>query len=154
MAKVKLVDPEWVSKLKLRQKALIQKQGSVLKNLIAKLMAVGGSVVALPLTGEPNADVLVRAGHKFRSSFVAVTTKASTSSLKRYTVDTYRKNPDRYRVCFGYALVEAQDVQYWIKHYWLYDKNTKAILDNAGIKAKIYFGVRLTASGVGKLGVR
>lgn len=120
------------------------------KTVIDKMMALGGDFVFIAKKGDPFIEVLARSAKKFRSK-VSLISNQGDSRTRQFVVQYAHKDPERYRICIGYCLVTEEGLSFWVKHYWLYDKEKKLVLECTPVRRRFYFGVMLSKDGTMKL---
>lgn len=128
----------------------VWKRKALYKVIITKMLALGGDFVSIQKKGDPLVALLAKRARKFRAQPRLISNQGDART-KQYVLKYSLKDPDRYRICAGYSLIVEQEVSFWTRHYWLYDKQEKMILECTPLKRRFYFGVAFSKEGATKL---
>ena len=127
---------------KLKQLDLLVKQDLRYMVLNRSLLREGGSYVDFPFTGDLFLSTLVK-GSLFKNEVVRVGSATTLKETKEFCIEFVKEDPERYSVCVGYALTLDGEIDYWKRHYWIYDKQTSQLLEASSEKPFLYFGAKL-----------
>lgn len=136
----------WITD-KIKAQNVWKSKASSYRSLINRLLQLGGDFVFIPEKGDPLSNLLSKSARKFTAKIEKV--NKGNSESKKLIVTYNKKDPERYRVCIGYALIQApgQAIAFWNKHYWLFDRKTRNILEFSSTENKVYFGISLSKEG-------
>jgi hypothetical protein len=118
------------------------------KKVIDRLMSIKGNFVVIRPKGDASINLLADKGKLYSSSvLVKQASKIADAQSRKFVIKYTRKDPKRFRICVGYALVQGHEVTYWIKSFWLYDKKERHIIEPSITPKLKYFGVTLSMLG-------
>jgi hypothetical protein len=139
----------WIEGKKKEQNVWRKKSNSY-KTVIDRMLFSGGDFVFIPQKGDLAIDILAKNARKFKSLPKRISNSAGVNP-KAYLAKYSQKDPKRYRICVGYCLIIEQRISFWTRHYWLYDKQAKVILECTKMKPRFYYGVLLSEGGTNNL---
>jgi len=136
----------WITD-KIKAQNAWKSKSSSYRSLINKILQLGGDFVFIPEKGDPLINLLSKSARKFNATIKKV--NQGNDASKKLLVTYNKKDPERYRVCIGYSLIQApgQAIAFWNRHYWLFDRKTGNILEFSSTGNKIYFGISLSKEG-------
>jgi hypothetical protein len=142
----------WIVERKAEQNVWRKKSNSY-KMIIDKMLFSGGDFVFIPKKGEPVIDLLAKSARKFKAVAKKVRNPMG-SNPKAFLMKYIAKDSKRYRLCIGYCLIVEHEISFWTKHYWVYDRTAKNILECTVMKPRFYFGVMLTEKGAAQINTK
>ena len=117
-------------------------QRKLWRKLERKLLAAGGDIViAHPSGFDPDTEVLVEHGEMLVGPPVCVR-KGRSSDCHGNASRLWKKDPKRYSIVTGYALVDGRHGQ-WIQHSWVVDRKKRCFVDWLDAK-DAYYGYMLS----------
>lgn len=135
----------WIAD-KIKEQNIWRKKTNSYKVIIDKMLFSGGNFVFIPKKGDVSAGLLATSGKRFKAQSKKISASGS-SNMKLEIFKYAQRDPKRYRVCLGYCLLAEREISFWNKHYWIYDKQHKVILEATSMKPRYYFGVILSLEG-------
>lgn len=139
----------WIAD-RIKEQNIWRKKTNSYKVIIDKMLFSGGNFVFIPKKGDISVELLAKSGKRFKAQSKKI--RASGSSNTKLEIFKYaQRDPKRYRVCIGYCLLIEHEISFWNKHYWIYDKKDKVILEATPMKPRYYFGVILSLEGTSAL---
>jgi hypothetical protein len=139
----------WLKKMKTTQ-AGWKRKSTYYKQCIERMLAIKGDFVYINPKGDPSIELLAKKGKKFRAQSKQVGKQGDARS-KNFVILYSAKDPERYRICIGYALTDEREASFWSKHYWLLDKKEKCIIECSIHPKQKYFGYMLSSAATAKM---